>query len=122
VQFYTTTVPGTNQLATFYPTGTGGGLFSVGYLPFAGNVIQGYAIGLAVDPINGNVVALDRADRVLIFNSAGVFQSTFGSPGTGAGQFDFQAVYGASYAGVAIDPVTENILVTDWGKQPGANF
>ena len=71
---------------------------------------------MAVYLINGNVVALDGADRVLIFNSAGVFQSTFGSPGTGPGQFNFQSTVGGAYAGVAIDPVTENILVTDWGN------
>jgi probable HAF family extracellular repeat protein len=111
VQFFTTTLPGTNQLAAFYPTGTGGGLFAVGFLASAGATIEGYPVGLGVDPINGNVVALDAADRVLIFNSAGVFQSTFGSPGTGAGQFSFFRANG-----VAIDPVTENILVTDWGN------
>ena len=117
VQFITTTVPGTTQLATFYPTGTGGGLFSAGFLPSAGETIQGYPVGLAVDPINGNVVALDAADRVLIFNSAGVLQSTFGSPGTSAGQFTFQTPNGFPFpSGVAIDPVTENILVTDWGN------
>jgi hypothetical protein len=104
VQFYTTTVPGTSQKATFYPTGTGGGLFG------------GFPIGLAVDPINGNVVALDSAGRVLIFNSAGVFQSTFGSPGTSAGQFIFDGGTNFGAGGVAIDPVTENILVTDWGN------
>jgi beta-lactam-binding protein with PASTA domain len=117
VQFITTTVPGTTQLATLYPTGTGGGLFSAGFLPSAGETIQGYPVGLAVDPINGNVVALDAADRVLIFNSAGVLQSTFGSPGTSAGQFTFQTPNGIPFpSGVAIDPVTENILVTDWGN------
>ncbi|HKW99167.1 MAG TPA: PASTA domain-containing protein [Bryobacteraceae bacterium] len=106
VQGITATVPGSNQVATIYPAGTGGGLF------------VSYPIGLAVDPINGNVVALDAFGRVLIFNSAGAFQSTFGSPGTlgspanGPGQFAFYPQGG----GVAIDPVTENILVTDWGN------
>jgi probable HAF family extracellular repeat protein len=117
VQFITATVPGTNQLATFYPTGTGGGLFGDGYLASSAAGIVGFPIGLAVDPINGNVVALDAADRVLIFNSAGVLQSTFGSPGTGPGQFAFALVNDIpSAGGVAIDPVTENILVTDWGN------
>ena len=104
VQFITATVPGTTQLATLYPTGAGGGLFG------------GNPVGLAVDPINGNVVAVDSANRVLIFNSAGVFQSTFGSPGTGAGQFSLRPVSGAPTGGVAIDPTNENILVTDWGN------
>ncbi|MGA2810464.1 MAG: PASTA domain-containing protein [Candidatus Acidiferrum sp.] len=111
VGFVSTAVPGTSQLATIYPTGPGGGLFGVGNIPSNGEVTQGYSLGLAVDPVNGNVVALDEADRVLIFNSAGVFQSTFGSPGSGPGQFTFY-----SLGGVAIDPVTENILVSDWGN------
>jgi probable HAF family extracellular repeat protein len=115
VEFVTATIPGTNQLASFYPTGTGGGLFGDGYLASVAVSIQGYAIGLAVDPVNSNVVALDAADRVLIFNSAGVLQSTFGSPGQGPGQFSFALVNGIpSAGGVAIDPVTENIIVADW--------
>ncbi len=115
--FVTATVPGTTQLATFYPVGAGGGLFGDGYLASTASYITGNPIGLAVDPINGNVVAVDAANRVLIFNSAGVLQSTFGSTGTGPGQFSFNvtvSINGA--AGVAIDPVTENILVTDWGN------
>jgi probable HAF family extracellular repeat protein len=111
VEFVTATIPGTNQIATLYPTGTGGGLFGDGSIVSQGTSIQGYAIGLAVDPVNGNVVALDAADRVLIFNSAGVFLGTFGSPGQGPGQFSF-----TSAGGVAIDPVTENIVVADWGN------
>ena len=55
VQFVSPTVPGTSQVATFYPAGAGGGLFSWG----------GFPIALAVDPINGNVVALDSGNRVL---------------------------------------------------------
>jgi probable HAF family extracellular repeat protein len=117
VEFFTSTVPGTNQLATIYPTGPGGGLFGDGFLvsPYASYIV-GYPLDLAVDPINGNVVALDTADRVLIFNSAGVFQSTFGSTGQGAGQFSFFRGFGVVTSGVAIDPVTENILVADWGN------
>lgn len=115
--FITATVPGTTQLATFYPAGAGGGLFGDGYLASTASYITGNPIGLAVDPINGNVVAVDAANRVLIFNSAGVLQSTFGSTGTGPGQFSFNVTaYLNGTAGVAIDPVTENILVTDWGN------
>jgi hypothetical protein len=117
VQVITARVPGTNQVTTFYPSGTGGGLFADGYIVWEAGSIVGYPIALAVDPINGNVVALDAADRVLIFNSAGVFQSTFGSPGIGQGQFAFDYINGIPFAGgVAIDPITENILVTDWGN------
>jgi probable HAF family extracellular repeat protein len=112
VPFVTAAVPGTNQLTTLYPNGTGGGLFADGSVPASGG-IQGYPSGLAVDPVNGNVVALDVADRVLIFNSAGVLQSTFGSPGQGPGQF---SLHNLGAGGVAVDPVTENILVTDWGN------
>jgi beta-lactam-binding protein with PASTA domain len=117
VEFFSATVPGTNQLATVYPAGPGGGLFGDGFLasPFASYVV-GYPVALAVDPINGNVVALDAANRVLIFNSAGVFQTTFGSTGQSAGQFSFFRGTGVATSGVAIDPVTENILVADWGN------
>ena len=71
-------------------------------------------LALAVDPVNRNIIAVDvRADRVMIFNSAGVFQSEFGAAGVGPGQFSFVSYINA---GVAVDPVTENILVTDAGN------
>jgi probable HAF family extracellular repeat protein len=66
---------------------------------------------LAVDPVNRNIIAVDvGGQRVMIFNSAGVFQSEFGTAGLGPGQFRFINYVNA---GVAVDPVTENILVTD---------
>jgi probable HAF family extracellular repeat protein len=68
---------------------------------------------LAVDPVNHNIVAVDvQGQRVLIFNSAGVFQSQFGTAGYGAGQFAFNR----TALGIAVDPVTENILVSDSGN------
>lgn len=71
-------------------------------------------LALAVDPVNRNIIAVDVAgQRVMIFNSAGVFQSEFGTAGLGPGQFRFVTYVNA---GVAVDPVTENILVTDAGN------
>jgi probable HAF family extracellular repeat protein len=68
-------------------------------------------LALAVDPVNRNIIAVDvQGQRVMIFNSAGVFQSEFGTAGLGPGQFRFVNYVNA---GVAVDPVTENILVTD---------
>jgi hypothetical protein len=82
---------------------TGDGLF-VGP-PFA----------IAVDPVNLNIVAVDaRGQRVLIFNSAGQFLSVFGAPGSAPGQFAFQS--NNFPVGVAIDPASENIIVTDTGN------
>jgi probable HAF family extracellular repeat protein len=76
-------------------------------------LFTGGQMAIAIDPVNHNIIAADVAgQRVLIFNSAGVFQSEFGSPGSGPGQF-ILSLYGI---GVAIDPVTENILVSDWGN------
>jgi beta-lactam-binding protein with PASTA domain len=78
-------------------------------------LLVGYPAAIAVDPITENVVVVDYGgDRVLIYNSAGQFQSVFGSRGTGAGQFSFAAF--EAWPGVAIDPTTENILVTDPGN------
>jgi probable HAF family extracellular repeat protein len=76
-------------------------------------LFSGGQMAIAIDPISHNIIAADvPGQRVLIFNSAGVFQSEFGSAGQGPGQFVLSA-YGI---GVAIDPVTENILVSDWGN------
>ena len=45
-------------------------------------------------------------NRVQIFNSAGVYLSQFGTSGNGDGQFN------GPY-GVAIDPISHNIVVVD---------
>jgi probable HAF family extracellular repeat protein len=74
----------------------------------------GGELALAVDPVNRNIIAVDvAADRVMIFNAAGVFQNEFGTAGLGPGQFSFNYQVNP---GVAVDPVTENILVTDSGN------
>jgi beta-lactam-binding protein with PASTA domain len=79
------------------------------------NGLIGAAGALAVDPINHNIVVVDTyGARVLIFNSAGVFQSQFGSAGYGPGQFQLQG--SGACSGVAIDPVSENIVVSDTGN------
>jgi beta-lactam-binding protein with PASTA domain len=128
------TVSGTLQL--FAPNGqfkgyfAGDGLIAVGPAPNAfqstwpqffpgesnGNgLLVGYPAAIAVDPVNENVVVVDYGgDRVLIYNSAGQFQSVFGSRGNAAGQFSFAAF--ETWPGVAIDSATENILVTDPGN------
>jgi DNA-binding beta-propeller fold protein YncE len=68
---------------------------------------------VAIDPTTRNIVVADsNTNHVQIFNSAGAFLSQVGtpnsnsSPGTGNGQFN-------SPHGVAIDPATHNIVVTD---------
>ena len=128
------TLSGTLQI--FAPNGqfkgyfAGDGLIVVGAAPNAfqgtwpqffpgksnGNgLLVGYPVAIAVDPVNENVVVVDYGgDRVLIYNSAGQFQSVFGSRGNAAGQFSFPAF--DTWPGVAIDPATENILVTDPGN------
>jgi probable HAF family extracellular repeat protein len=89
--------------AGFFPgDGTGDGL------------LVGRAAAIAVDPVNHNIVVVDDIGcRVLIFNSAGQFQSVFGSRGNAPGQFLVSPFF---FPGVAIDPTSENIIVTDTGN------
>src|SRR5262249_52154597 len=58
---------------------------------------------------SGNIWTTDGT-RVQKFNSAGVFQSTFGTYGTGNGQFN-------QPFGISIDG-SGNIWVSDWGFGP----
>jgi len=68
---------------------------------------------IAVDPVNHNIIVVDvAAEQVMVFNSAGVFQTQFGSLGQAPGQFNFLP----NAPGVAVDPITENILVSDGGN------
>jgi beta-lactam-binding protein with PASTA domain len=77
-------------------------------------LLVGRPVAIAVDPVKHNIVVIDDiGDRVLIFNSAGQFQSVFGSRGSGPGQFVFSPFF---YPHVAVDPATENIIVTDSGN------
>ncbi len=65
--------------------------------------------GLAVDS-HGNVWATDRQnDRLEEFSSEGKLLATYGSGGSGNGQFN-------DPSGVAIDPTTGNIYVADSGN------
>ena len=63
--------------------------------------------GVAVDPATDDIVVADfLADRVLVFSNLGDCVTTFGSPGSGQGQFD-------GPAGVAIDPTNDDILIAE---------
>jgi DNA-binding beta-propeller fold protein YncE len=65
--------------------------------------------GIAVSPVNGNLVVPDEANnRVEIFNEKGEFLSQFGSSGSGNGQFN-------QPRGAAVD-TKGNIWVVDTGK------
>jgi beta-lactam-binding protein with PASTA domain len=91
----------TNDVTFFPGKGNGNGL------------LAGPPAGIAVDPVTENIAVVDYlGSRVLLFNFAGQLQTVFGSQGSGPGQFNFVDP-GAS---IAIDPVTENILVTDGGN------
>ncbi len=62
---------------------------------------------LAVDPANGDVWVVDStANRVEVYDSAGVKRFGFGGRGTGDGQFQFPS-------GIYIDAVADEVLVTD---------
>jgi len=66
-------------------------------------------VGIAVNPINGNVAVSDEAHgRVEVFSEAGVYITKFGKNGSGDGEF-------SGPRGLAIDS-TGNIWVTDTGN------
>lgn len=92
----------TYWLGVFPGDRTGDGLFA------------GPVDGIAVDPVNHNIVVADKfAQRLVIFNSAGQFLKVVGSQGSGPGQFNW---VNTAFAGVAIDPTSENIIVSDGGN------
>jgi DNA-binding beta-propeller fold protein YncE len=71
--------------------------------------------GIAVSPINGNVVVPDEGNnRVEVFNESGTYLSQFGSFGTGNGQFN-------QPRGVAIGS-SGNIWVVDTGNNRVEKF
>jgi len=92
----------TYWLGVFPGDQTGDGLF------------VGAPTGIAIDPVNHHIVVADgNGERVVIFNSAGQFLSVFGSQGSGPGQFNLGS-WGV--ISVAIDPTSENIIVSDPGN------
>jgi DNA-binding beta-propeller fold protein YncE len=87
---------------TFGSGGTGNGQFNE-------------PTGIAVDPINGNVVVSDeKNNRIQVFNEKGEFQRKFGTEGTGHGQFK-------EPRGVAVDS-KGNVWVTDTGNDRVEEF
>jgi DNA-binding beta-propeller fold protein YncE len=88
--------------SSFGSSGTGNGQFNE-------------PTGIAVNPINGNVVVSDeKNNRVQVFNEKGEFVRTFGSEGTGNGQFK-------EPRGVAVDS-KGNVWVTDTGNNRVEEF
>jgi beta-lactam-binding protein with PASTA domain len=78
-------------------------------------LLVGLPAAIAVDPVSENIVVVDfYGNRALIYNSGGQFLSAFGSFGSAPGQFTFDNLVG--FPGVAVDPATENIFVTDTGN------
>ncbi len=72
-----------------------------------------FPVGIAIDPTTRNLVVADSGNnRVQVFTALGsgwVYSSTFGSAGSGRGQFNLPY-------NVAIDPVTHDIVVADGGN------
>jgi tripartite motif-containing protein 71 len=87
---------------TFGSSGTGNGQFDE-------------PAGVAVDPINGNVVVSDeKNNRIQVFNEKGELQRKFGTEGTGHGQFK-------EPRGVAVDSKGD-VWVTDTGNDRVEEF
>jgi DNA-binding beta-propeller fold protein YncE len=71
---------------------------------------------VAVDPASGAVYVVDTGNnRVEKLNAAGVYQSEFGSTGSGTGQF-------ASSGEVAVDPSSGAVYVADSGNNRVERF
>lgn len=72
-------------------------------------VPSGYLSGLAYSSANGDIYAVDEpADLVLQFTSSGAYVGSWGSYGSGAGQFEYPT-------GVAVDS-SGNVYVSDEGR------
>jgi hypothetical protein len=76
------------------------------------------AYGLGIDP-EGNVwVAEGNTDRFQIIAPDGTYRETWGTPGSGEGQFEFlstESAYGRAYGDVAFD-ADGNLYVADTGN------
>jgi tripartite motif-containing protein 71 len=78
-------------------------------------LVQPYGVGVDLD---GNVWVADEQDRFQIIAPDGTYQATWGTSGTGAGQFTFfnsNAAYARGYGDVAFD-ADGNIYVADTGN------
>lgn len=104
--------PGTGHILV---SNAGGGLVIVydaneNYLTsFAGGSGFGYLCDMTFQS-NGKLLVNDQTlNKVHVFDSGGGALGSFGGPGSGNGQF-------ASPGGIAIEPVTNNIVVADYGN------
>jgi hypothetical protein len=101
---------------------------AVGTLPFLGSfggpgegagqfkVPRGVAVDGSTGPSKGDVYVADQNNqRVEKFSSAGTFDLSFGSPGTGAGEF-------SRPMGVAVDPSSGDVYVVDFSNHRVQKF
>jgi hypothetical protein len=101
---------------------------AVGTLPFLGSfggqgeaagqfrVPRGVAVDGSSGPSKGDVYVADQNNqRVEKFSSAGTFDRSFGSSGTGAGEF-------SRPMGVAVDPSSGDVYVVDFGNRRVEKF
>lgn len=79
------------------------------------NTQIGGAANVALDS-SGNIFVFDDLNRVQKFSSTGDFISSFGSPGTGDGQFDSQGL-----GGIFIDS-SNYIYISEWGNNRVQKF
>ena len=69
-----------------------------------------YPNDVHIDPVSRNILVTDAFNnRVVVFNPAGYYLSSFGSSGNGNGQFAYPAA-------LTIDPTTRNIVVADYSN------
>lgn len=78
---------------------------------------------IAIDPANGDILVGDMANlRVQVFDAHGAYRGEFGSAGSGDGQFALGLdLFGGGptltgVLGLAVDPVSRSVGVTDWGN------
>jgi len=63
---------------------------------------------IQIDPATRNIYVSDTGnDRVVVFDPAGNYVTSFGGSGSGDGQFNYPA-------GIGIDPVSHEVLVADY--------
>ena len=80
-------------------------------------VLKG-AYGLGIDPAGNVWVAEGNTDRFQIIAPDGTYRETWGTPGSGEGQFEFlssESAYGRAYGDIAFD-ADGNFYVADTGN------